>query len=182
MNALRSTRRVAVALAAIGLAASQTWAQTPDPVRAQAALSQAIAAEAQAARTGSATDWQRAADLYLQSASFRSYDDPVGVSNLRAAAMFRSHSDSDEAAELFSRAAERALAQGDVITAANSYIDAASALTEGRSYRVSPAQFQQIERWMIQATMLAESPLIDAADRALLLRRIAPVDIGNYAG
>jgi len=145
-------------------------------------LRQAYAAEAQAARTGSIVDREEAARLHIQSANLRAYNDPMAVTSLRTAAFYLSYSKPAQAAELLVIAAERALARGDIITAANSYLDAAAALTEGQDYRVSPEQYQQIERWLIRAAMLAESPLLQPEDRDILMRRLAPVDVGNYAG
>jgi hypothetical protein len=182
MNALRTIRSAAIALAAIGLFAFRGMAQAPDPVRADAVLQQAYAAEAQAARTGSIADSEEVARLHIQSANLRAYSDPQAITSLRTAAFYLSYSKPAQAAELLVIAAERALARGDIITAANSYLDAAAAVTEGQGYRVSPEQYNQVERWLMRAAMLAESPLLDSADREILMRRLAPIDIGNFAG
>ena len=86
---------------------------------------------------------------------------------LRTAAYYRYYSgDTRESATLMERAAKHSVARGDVMGAANAYIDAA----------LIAAEFQDISRskkMSDRAEQLMTSPLLDEAQRSMLRGRIS---------
>lgn len=110
--------------------------------------------------------WGEAARLHRRSAELREADDPLGFRCLKEAAALayatrdRSAARKDEAA-----AAGHALTRGDLRAAALAYLDGAwIAQEQGDSRQV----------WELghRAEMLAESPLLGAADREAIMKRI----------
>jgi hypothetical protein len=107
-----------------------------------------------------------AARLHRRSAQLRDADDALGFRCLKDAAAlayasgYRSAARSDMVA-----AAGQALARGDLREAALAYVDAAWIAQEQKN----PRQVWELGH---RAEMLADSPLLGAADRAAILQRI----------
>jgi hypothetical protein len=111
--------------------------------------------------------WRDAARLHRRSAQLRSADDPQGFRCLsEAAALAYATRDRSAARTDLARAAEHALARGDLKAAALAYLDGAW---------IAQEQSNRREVWELghRAEMLAASPLLGASDRAAILRRIS---------
>jgi hypothetical protein len=107
-----------------------------------------------------------AARLHRRSAELRSPEDPLGFRCLsEAAALAYFGSDRTTARGDMAQAAEHALARGDLRTAALAYLDAAWIAQE----QGNPRQVWELGH---RAEMLADSPLLATADRAVILQRI----------
>jgi tetratricopeptide (TPR) repeat protein len=113
--------------------------------------------------------YRDAARLYRRSADFRPVEDSLGFRCLtEAAALAYAAGDRSGARTDMARAAERALARGDVRAAAHAYLDAAW---------IAQEQKQPRRVWELghRAEMLAASPLLGEADRGAILQRIERV-------
>ena len=110
--------------------------------------------------------WGRAADLYRQAAELRDAGDPVAISNLKTAARLEFYNGSErQALRDLEYAAQRALAIGDVVTAANAFVDAAwVAGSDGHG--------QEARALVERAQLLALSPLISSEDRSEIENRL----------
>ena len=112
---------------------------------------------------------REAARLYRRSAEFRAAEDPVGVRCLTdAAAIAYAAGDRSAARRDMARAAEHALAQGDLKAAALAYLDAACIAQEQQK----PSQVWELGH---RAEILAASPLLSESDRGAILQRIERV-------
>jgi hypothetical protein len=121
------------------------------------------AAAVQVSQSGRYRD---AARLYRRSAEFRAAEDPVRVRCLtEAAALAYAAGDRSAARQDMARAAEQALAQGDLKAAALAYLDAAWIAQEQQK----PSQVWELGH---RAEILAASPLLSESDRGAILRRI----------
>lgn len=110
--------------------------------------------------------WRDAARLHRRSAELRAADDALGFRCLtEAAAIAYATGDRSAARTGMAKAAAHALARGDLRAAALAYLDAAWIAQEQKNPR-------QVWEWGHRAEMLAESPLLGAADRAAIVRRI----------
>ena len=110
--------------------------------------------------------WGDAARLHRRSAQLRDADDPLGFRCLKdAAALAYATGDRSGARADMATAAGQALARGDLREAALAYLDAAWIAQEQKN----PRQVWELGH---RAEMLADSPLLGAADRAAILRRI----------
>lgn len=110
--------------------------------------------------------YRDAARLHRRSAELRAADDALGFRCLsEAAALAYAAGDRSVARADMAKAAGHALTRGDLRTAALAYLDAAWIAQEQRNAR-------QVWELGHRAEMLAESPLLGAADRAAILRRI----------
>ena len=110
--------------------------------------------------------WRDAARLHRRSAALRSPEDGRGYECLKEAAALAYYTrDRSAAREDMARAAEHALARGELRAAALAYLDGAWIAQEQRNRR---------EVWELghRAEMLAASPVLSASDRAVILRRI----------
>ena len=110
--------------------------------------------------------YRDAARLYRRSAEFRAAEDSVGVQCLtEAAALAYAAGDRSAARTDMARAAERALARGDLRAAALAYLDAAW---------IAQEQEKRGQVWEFghRAEILAASPLLSESDRDRILRRI----------
>jgi hypothetical protein len=108
-----------------------------------------------------------AARLHRRSAALRSADDPQGFHCLSdAAALAYAARDRSTARHDMARAAEHALARGDLRTAALAYLDGAWIAQEQNNRR-------QVWELGHRAELLAASPLLASADRQAILRRIS---------
>ena len=117
--------------------------------------------------------WQEAARLYRRSAEFRAVEDPIGLRCLTdAAALAYAAGDRSAARSDMAHAAERALAQGDIKSAAMAYLDAAW---------IAQEQKKQDQVWNLghRAELLAASPLLSETDRNAIQRRIERVPEGT---
>ncbi len=99
-------------------------------------------------------DWGRAATLFRRAAELRPSSDPAGVDDLlQAARLSYYHGDKGDAVRDFEAAGQRALALGDVIAAANAFVDGAWVADEnGRGAKA----LDLVDR----ARLLANSPLM----------------------
>ena len=122
--------------------------------------------ERAAAELRTAGRWGDAARLYRRSAEFRAAEDPRGSHSLtEAAALAYAAGDRSGARTDMARAAERALARGDLRAAALAYLDAAW---------IAQEQEKPDEVWEHghRAEILAASPLLSDSDRGAILHRI----------
>jgi hypothetical protein len=167
---VRSALRAGAAAIAICTAPTVVAAQQPvplDPVRVTAE-SRAERYEAEAAALPTMTkEFKKAAGLYELAAEARSPQNAARATNLRQAAYHRYYAgDTRAGGRLMERAAQQSAATGDVALAANAYIDAALIANER----------EEIDRALDlgrKAELLINSPLLDEAQRAGLLGRIA---------
>ena len=110
--------------------------------------------------------WRDAARLHRRSADLRAADDPLGFRCLsEAAALAYATGDRSAARDDMAKAAGQALARGDLRAASLAYLDAAWIAQEQKD----PRQVWELGH---RAEMLADSPLLSAADREAILRRI----------
>jgi hypothetical protein len=110
--------------------------------------------------------WRDAARLYRRSAEFRAAEDSLGVQCLtEAAALAYAAGDRTGARTDMARAAERALARGDIRAAALAYLDAAWIAQEQKK----PSKVWEFGH---RAEILAASPLLSESDRSRILQRI----------
>ena len=119
--------------------------------------------------------WRDAARLYRRSAEFRAAEDPRGSHSLaEAAALAYAVGDRSAARTDMAGAAERALARGDLRSAALAYLDAAWIAQE----QEKPSQVWEFGH---RAEILAASPLLSESDRGVILQRIerAPLAMRN---
>ena len=110
--------------------------------------------------------YPNAARLYREAADLRPDHDPQKVENLRQASRMSYYSNRPAQASRDAEAAARAaLRRGDVVTAADAYVDAAwLAARAGKAAR--------FEHLVEEATLLAGSPLLAEVQREQLLRRL----------
>jgi hypothetical protein len=159
------TRRLSLAgmLLTLGLpAAASAQYQLPTLTSAARADSLHEAAVALVA----AHRWSDAARLHRRSAQLRDADDPLGFRCLKeAAALEYATGNRSGARTAMAAAAGHALARGDLRAAALAYLDAAWIAQEQKN----PRQVWELGH---RAEMLADSPLLGAADRAAILQRI----------
>ena len=119
--------------------------------------------------------WRDAARVYRRSAEFRAVEDSLGSQCLmEAAALAYAAGDRSGARTDMARAAERALARGDLRAAALAYLDAAWIAQEQKK----PRQVYELGH---RAEILAASPLLSDSDRGVILQRIdrAPLAMRN---
>jgi hypothetical protein len=122
-----------------------------------------------AAELVAAHRYRDAARLHRRSAALRPADDALGFSCLsEAAALAYAGGDRSGARQDMARAAAHALSRGDLRSAALAYLDAAWIAQEQKN----PRQVWELGH---RAEMLAASPLLGSADRAVVLQRIRRV-------
>lgn len=113
--------------------------------------------------------WRDAARLHRRSAELRAAEDRLGFRCLLEAAALAYHTRDRSAARAdMAKAAFHALARGDLRSAALAYLDGAWIAQEQKN----PRQVWELGH---RAEMLAESPLLSAADRAVIQGRIKRV-------
>lgn len=163
------TSRAAVAgmlLATLGLPVAAT-AQYQLPTLTSSAMADSL--HGAAAALVAAHRWGDAARLHRRSAQLREADDSLGFRCLKdAAALEYATGDRSGARRDMAAAAGQALARGDLRAAALAYLDGAWIAQEQKN----PRQVWELGH---RAEMLADSPLLGAADRAAILRRIERV-------
>jgi len=112
------------------------------------------------------THFTQAAELFERSAAARGPGDTRAVTCLRSAATLRYNSgDKRRGLGLMEKAADRAIRLGDVMIAANSYIDAAVIANELR-------QGVRARDLGERAALLTKSPLLSETQRSALLDRM----------
>jgi hypothetical protein len=110
--------------------------------------------------------YSEAAALYRQSAALRSWADPRAVEALAKAAHLYGYANRlSDARKIMEQAAQRALAGGDVVRASQANLDAAF-FAQKQGNKV------EVDRLGRTALRLAESPLISADQKELILRRV----------
>jgi hypothetical protein len=110
--------------------------------------------------------WERAAGLYIGAAELRGSGDPKSADNLRLAGYLQYYRGRAKAAVLsLTRAGEAFLALGDVERAAGALIDAAWVADAADM----PAEARELSE---RGRLLTQSPLLEAADRTALVRRL----------
>src|SRR5690606_10379671 len=127
--------------------------------RADALLLRAKAAEELASHSANAEARADAARLHLESARLRPESDLQGIASLWTAGLYYAYEQPAEAARLIATAADRAHAMGDIVTAANAYLDAAAALVQAYpSKRMPTTEYARVQMWIGKAADLANSP------------------------
>jgi hypothetical protein len=171
---LRTGAALLTMIAAPALApAVASGQQTLDPVRVTASASaRADRLEAEAAALPThVSAYKKAARLYEQAAEARGFGDPRAATCLRSAAYLRYYSgDRASSVGLLERAADQSAATGDVVSAANAFVDAA----------IVAAELKQGERALAlgrRGEMLMNSPLLDESQRSALRSRV----VGEHA-
>ncbi|MCI0435757.1 MAG: hypothetical protein L0271_19260 [Gemmatimonadetes bacterium] len=107
-----------------------------------------------------------AAKLYLQAADLRVAGDPQRVADLMMASRLSYYNGrTSRAWEIMKRAAEEALATGDVINAAHAFVDASFLAKEAGA-------MTEVVALIERAQLLTASPLLDTNDRAAIRARI----------
>jgi hypothetical protein len=108
-----------------------------------------------------------AVKLFVKAADLRSPGDPMRITDLVMASRLSYYAGKEtRAAELMERAADEAHAAGDVVGAANAYIDA-SFLAQAAGNGV------KVPELVKKAQLLTSSPLLAASEREKILKRIA---------
>jgi hypothetical protein len=112
-------------------------------------------------------NFKRAAGLLMRAAGMREAGDPQKVRNQSLAArLYYYAGDRDRSFTLLTETADYALSVGDVVTAAELYLDASSVAQELE-------RGDEVLRLAHKAQLLLRSPLVSAVDRQRLLVRIA---------
>jgi hypothetical protein len=168
-SAARSLAAAAVTLISVAALPTAALAQQRlDPVHVtaeQSARADALHAKAEQ-YAGSLRAYRKVARLHEEAAALRPSNDPQAFDCLRTAALLRYYSnDRRGGADAMERAAELATLRGDVIGAANAYIDAAVIAGE---LRQGPRMTALVEK----ADLLTTSPLLSDAQRLELRGRI----------
>lgn len=129
-----------------------------------------------AAETGdlSRARMRRIASLHAKAADLFAADDPRGDECLMHAANLVHVANPERAARLTEKAAERALARGDVVGAAHRYVDVASivARAAGQGEPLPEEWVPKARALADRALLLASSPLISPEDRDAIRSRI----------
>lgn len=155
-----------LAVAAAPVAASAQQKLPPVRVTASVEHADGLMLRAESLST-KLTHFKQAADLFEQSAEIRMAADPRAVTCLRSAAMLRYNTGNKrKGLGLMEKAADRAIRLGDVISAANAYIDAAVIAAELR-------QGDRARELGERAVLLAKSPLLSDDQRGALEYRMA---------
>lgn len=110
--------------------------------------------------------WRKAVRLLEQSAQLREATDPDGYMCLLYAGRIQAAiGDLQGARQNLEKAANQAMARGSIVEAAHAYIDAAFVAAEAK-------QGQAAQQLIQRASLLAESPLLSAEQKAGLTTRI----------
>ena len=111
--------------------------------------------------------WDYASSLYRKSASLREEGDSEAVRSLRMAANLAYYGGfKAQAVQDLERAAEHALASGDLAAAALAFVDAAWVSQKLGSEK-------DVQRFVRRGLGLADSPYLSASDRMTILDRLA---------
>jgi tetratricopeptide (TPR) repeat protein len=159
---------LAVLLGAATAANAQTNGSNGNTINIPRA--EALEAQAVALYPAASLDYGKVARLYDQAARLRPDDDPARVYDLRVSAIMyqRAHKLSASLRNL-TLAAETALQYGDVVMAANTFVDAAWVAREQQDIEAAIRLFQKAE-------CLSRSPLMSLADARALRSRLGKDD------
>lgn len=109
--------------------------------------------------------WRRAAELHLEEVTYRNDEDPQAVVSLLLAGYILRHTgDRSRSIAVLEEAGRRAIAIGDVVSAARAYTDAAFVAQEA-------GKDTEVKRFARMATLLGKSPLLPESQRMLIARR-----------
>jgi len=166
---LTGTILAALTLAALPLSRAHAQQNAPlDPTGLNVDAGRAATLRAQATAIFSdRTRYGQAAELLQQSSALTPVEDPARADDLRVAANLLYYTGAvSEAQDVMIQAAEAALARGDVVTAANAFLDAAwlAAMRHGTS---------QARDLASRALHLAASPYLTNDQREAIRKRIA---------
>ena len=154
-----------LAVAAAPVAASAQQKLPPVRVTASVEYADNLMLRAESLST-KLSHFKQAAELFERSAEARTDADPRAVTCLRSAATLRYNSGNKrKGLGLMEKAGDRAIRLGDVVTAANAYIDAAVIASELR-------QGERARELGERAVLLAKSPLLTAEQRGALEYRM----------
>lgn len=168
------SRTVLPAIAFLALSVSAASAQAADPERALQMQEKAAEIEQLMYENGPTRAARlEAARFHLEAASARAVNDPQAITDLVTAARHVGELDPERSAAILNRAAEAALAIGDVESAAHAYIDAAIVLKESRSV-FTQTEGSRISAWHHKASLLSNSPLLNAGQRSRIVDRLFP--------
>jgi hypothetical protein len=168
----RSRHVLFTAGAALSLLALPATARGQTPLQPIKVTEKQLQAEQldQEASEYETSDWsklKKAAHLRQLAAGLRTADDPKGTVSLYWAARDRYYSGDQVAGrDLMEQSAERAMAIGDVVTAATAYTEAA----------YISADLKDVERtryFAAKAKLLAHSPMLSEEQRAQIRTRLA---------
>ncbi|MGD8278426.1 MAG: hypothetical protein PVH00_10390 [Gemmatimonadota bacterium] len=170
---MRTTTKVIVAaavVAGLGAAGPARADQLPATYAgpgSERATTQAEKLESQALDLFSQPDqYCKAAKLLQRAAKERALGDPVRIRDLHLASRLSYYGGREgKALDLMQQSAAESLATGDVIAAANRYVDAAFL---AKSTGDAGLALEMVKK----ATLLAGSPLIDVAARTSILTRV----------
>lgn len=152
----------AVAPSAASATEGPAGAMTVEPNEARAKQLEAHAQELMAERT----NWKDAARNLRQAAELRGEGDAQAVSNLVTGARLSYYAGDDRAAlSDLRQAGDRALAMGDVNTAAHAYLDAAW-------MGMQLSRPEVVAEYIHRAELLTRSPLLTAAHREAIQQRM----------
>ena len=160
----------AAVVTALVLPAAARGQQPLDPIQVSVRATEADKLEARAdgyLESGKWRDLGKAASLREKAASMRAPEDPRGFVSLQMASLLRHAMKQRPAAVgLMQRAADQAMARGDVFNAATAYVNVAFMAVELRDGDLAR---RSIER----GTLLMHSPLLTATQRQALQGSLA---------
>jgi hypothetical protein len=160
---------------------------SPAALRAQSTLSPVTVTASQAAEANSLDEravalysspkkWRKAAWLHEEAADRRSISDPRAHQSLiMAGHIYYAAGANGLAFEAMARGAERAAQIGDVVTAANAYVDAGLMAAEA-------SRGDEIADMARRAVALANSPLLNDEERATIVKRVGYSEVAALAG
>lgn len=156
-----TTSRILIAAGLLALTAAPAAAQKDGPEGPEALEARALELEG-----FGPTRYAEAASLYRKAADLRTGGDPRAVNNLlKSGKLYFYAGKRDRAVADLVKAADMALAYGDVLSAATGYLDAgwvANEIGDGaRAYELA-----------VKGARLSQSPLIEAAQRQALAARV----------
>ena len=152
---------------ALALSAGTLTAQAPDDTGTDLARAALLEAEAEDLLEGERSGWKKAERLLREASALRPVGDRLAVEDLLAAAKLVYYvGDERRAIRELEAAGQRALDEGNVLTAAHAFADAAwIAKDEGHGTKAIELASR--------AQRLAHSPLIDTVEREELLGRFS---------
>ena len=160
----------AAVVTALTLPAAARGQQPLDPIQVSVRATEADKLEARAnayMESGSWRDLGKAAGLREKAASLRAPEDPRGFASLQMAALLRHALKQRPAAVgLMQRAADQAMARGDVYNAATAYVNTAFIAIEMRDGDLA-------RRSVEKSALLMHSPLLTDTQRQTLQRNLA---------
>jgi hypothetical protein len=175
------TARIALAAATLSVAVA-----VPAAARAQSTLAPITVTASQAAEAnalderalrfyGTPKKWRKAAWMHEQAAELRALSDPKAYRSwVMAAHIYYAARANGLAYEAMAKAAERAAALGDVVNAANAYVDAGLMAAEaGRG--------EEIPEIARRAVALSNSPMLSDEQRASIVKRIGYSEVAALA-